>query len=77
MPLTSDYAAKYITKQDAVPEGKKRYWASRSCQRPKVEYLECDKSEYADIYNASDYKKVVESPWGACELLEIHGEGQV
>ena len=36
------YVAKYITKQDAVPEGKKRYWVSRNAARPKLEYLELD-----------------------------------
>lgn len=70
------YVAKYITKQDAVPEGKKRYWASRSCQRPKVDYYFCYIDSYVDIFNASDYKKRIEGPYGFCELLEIHGEGQ-
>lgn len=68
------YVAKYITKQDSVPEGRKRYWASRGCARPKLEYLELSKEEYCSIFNASDYQKVTESPWGRCELLEIHGE---
>ena len=71
------YVAKYITKQDAVPEGKKRYWASRNAARPKLEYLELDMEEYCRIFNASDYQKKTESQWGTFELLEIHGKAEV
>ena len=71
------YVAKYITKQDAVPEGKKRYWASRNAARPKLEYLELDMEEYCRIFYASDYQKKTESQWGTFELLEIHGKEEV
>ena len=71
------YVAKYITKQDAVPEGKKRYWVSRNAARPKLEYLELDMEEYCRIFNASDYQKKTESQWGTFELLEIHGKEEV
>lgn len=36
---TASYIAKYLTKQIAVPKGKKCYWASKSLARPTVEYL--------------------------------------
>lgn len=69
------YIAKYITKQDAVPEGRKRYWASRGVARPKVEYFMLDKEAYCEIFNESDYKKLIEtSDYGTYELLEIHGK---
>lgn len=35
----SSYVAKYLTKQIAVPKGKKCYWASKSLARPTVKYL--------------------------------------
>ena len=68
------YIAKYITKQDAVPPNKKRYWASRNIPKPKVEYLEVYPPEYCEIFNAADYKKKIPGPYGTFELLEIHGE---
>lgn len=71
------YLAKYITKQDVVPEGRKRYWASRGVQRPKVDYLEMGTEEYCSVFNASDFRKEIKGPYGNYELLEIHGkEGQ-
>lgn len=36
---TASYIAKYLTKQIAVPKGKKCFWASKSLARPMVEYL--------------------------------------
>lgn len=42
---TASYIAKYLTKQIAVPKGKKCYWASRSLARPTVEYM----STYRDV----------------------------
>lgn len=68
------YIAKYITKQDAVPPNKKRYWASRSISKPKVEYLQVFAPEYCEIFNAAHYKKQIPGPYGTYELLEIHGE---
>lgn len=70
------YIAKYITKQDAVPQGRKRYWASRGVARPKVEYFMLDKEAYCEIFNQADYKKLIETvDYGTYELLEIHGKG--
>lgn len=69
------YVAKYITKCDCVPDGKKRYWASRACQKPSVEYLEMSMDEYCAIFNDADYKKSVVTPYGVYELLEKHGAG--
>lgn len=69
------YVAKYITKQDAVPEGRKRYWASRNLQRPTVEYSVMQyMSEYVELLSRADYHKVIQSPYGDYEVLEIHGE---
>lgn len=68
------YIAKYITKDDCVPKGRKRYWASRGVAKPKVDYLVLSSAEYCDIYNVADYMKQVEGPYGDYEMLEIHGK---
>lgn len=68
------YIAKYITKQDAVPPNKKRYWASRNISKPKVDYLEMYLPEYIEVFNAAHYKKQIPGLYGSFELLEIHGE---
>ena len=70
----ASYVAKYITKENCVPAGKKSYWASRSLKRPEVDYLELSEVEYCEIYNQAAYKKVTESQWGCFELLEIRGK---
>ena len=43
---TASYIAKYLTKQIAVPKGKKCYWASKSLARPTVEFI----STFEDIW---------------------------
>lgn len=73
-PKVASYLAKYITKEDCVPAGKKSYWASRGVNRPIEEYFELSEAEYCEIYNAADYQKVTESQWGRFELLEIRGK---
>ena len=68
------YIAKYITKADAVPPERKRYWASRGISRPKVEYLQMYAPEYCEVFNAADYRTEVKGPYGDYEMLEIHGK---
>lgn len=74
MSKAASYVAKYITKEDCVPPGKKSYWASRGLNLPEVDYLELSKEEYCEIFNSADYQKVTESQWGRFELLEIRGK---
>lgn len=70
----ASYCAKYITKEDCAPFGKKRYWASRGLNKPVEEYGELSKEEYCRIYNEADYQKITETQWGRFELLEIRGK---
>lgn len=70
----ASYVAKYITKENCVPAGKKSYWVSRGLNRPTEEYFELSEAEYCEIYNAADYQKVTESQWGCFEFIEIRGK---
>lgn len=71
------YVAKYLTKELTVPKGKKRYWASRSCQRPKEEFGEMTLAEYGEVFNESHYQKVIESPYGRFILCERRRSSQI
>lgn len=54
----SGYLAKYLTKSDSdVPKGKKRYWASRSLNRPTVDYFVHDdiESTFMALRDSCDY----------------------
>lgn len=57
---SAGYICKYLTKaQDDVPKGKKRYWASRSLNRPTEEFIVVD--NYSDFVETmkqkADYTK--------------------
>lgn len=68
------YIAKYITKQDAVPPNKKRYWASRSIPKPIIEYLQMPTIDYVQAFESADYVKQIKGPNGDYLLVEYHGE---
>lgn len=73
------YCAKYVTKDDAVPFGKKRYWASRGLNVPEVAYHLAEDDELTanlcQLYNQADFVKVTETQYGRFELIEIRGKG--
>ena len=68
----SNYVSKYINKCHGVPKGKKRYWASRNLQEPKIEYTDMTVTEYGEIFNSSDWSKVIESDYGKFLMCEHH-----
>lgn len=56
------YIAKYLTKQLAVPKGRKCYWASRSLDKPTVEYIRMDELEFKwGIYDFARYTKEIDA----------------
>lgn len=69
---TASYIAKYLTKQIAVPKGKKCYWASRSLARPTVEYLDArDSSEFIfGVPSGVRYVKEIETERGRFIISE-------
>lgn len=69
----STYIAKYLTKEIAVPKGRKRYWASRSLQRPTEELVVMSTEEYGEIYNSARFQKVIDSPFGCFIMCETGG----
>lgn len=58
------YLTKYITKDVcANSKGKKRYWASRNCNKP-IEYkffMECGEKGFDELGTAESYRKVSEN----------------
>lgn len=71
----STYIAKYLTKLITVPKGRKRYWASRSLQRPIEELVVMSSEEYGEIYNSARFQKVIDSPFGCFIMCEVGGAG--
>lgn len=69
----SGYLCKYISKSLAVPEGKKRYWASRGLNRPNVSYLDLPEPMLAKMLTDADYSKQVETDRGRFILFEKKG----
>lgn len=69
---TASYIAKYLTKQIAVPKGKKCYWASKSLARPTVEYLD-DTVDRKFLFGFPDgvrYIKEIETEYGRFVISE-------
>ena len=58
------YLTKYITKDVCVnSKGKKRYWASRNCDKP-IEYkflMECGEKGFEELGSALEYQKISEN----------------
>lgn len=69
---TASYITKYLTKQIAVPKGKKCYWASRSLARPTVEYVDAT-DDVNFVFGAPAgirYFKDIESMYGRFVISE-------
>lgn len=68
---TASYIAKYLTKEIAVPKGRKCYWASKSLVRPAVSYVEMDDDDFFwNIYMNARYTKEIEGSYGKFLLAE-------
>lgn len=70
------YLAKYITKELAVPRGKKSYWASKGLSRPQEDYIEMSSVQFGHIYNKARYSKVIDGPYGKFILAEVMKGGK-
>lgn len=56
----SSYLTKYLSKKIDVPKGRKRYWASKSLDRPVVYYASCSREMYERyILRDARYCKVI------------------
>lgn len=55
------YIAKYLTKDIAVPKGRKCYWASRSLARPTVSYEEISDDDFFLIWGQARYTKEIDA----------------
>lgn len=66
------YIAKYLTKQLAVPKGRKCYWASRSLSKPMVDYVEMSEHDFMwDIFATARYVKEIDAgEYGQFVLVE-------
>lgn len=68
----SGYLSKYLSKSLQVPKGKKRYWASKSLQRPTVDYLVLTREEFEALTIHATYSKdIVTDQFGAFHFREI------
>lgn len=69
---TASYIAKYLTKQIAVPKGRKCYWASKSLARPTVEYVDAtDDSDFAfGVPPGVRYVKEIDGEYGRFVISE-------
>lgn len=70
---TVSYMCKYITKDlvEAVPKGRKRYWASRTCSFPIIEYGIMDPELVPTVLNSAEFEKEVKSLWRPHLLAEL------
>lgn len=66
----SGYLCKYITKAMEIPEGRKRYWASRGLSRPDVAYLDLPESLLARMVTSADFCKQFDTERGRYTLFE-------
>ena len=56
------YIAKYLTKQLAVPKGRKSFWASRSLDKPTVEYVAMSEHDFMwNIWATARYTKEIDT----------------
>lgn len=69
------YLCKYVSKDMFVPDGRKRYWASRGLKRPEVKYLDMPESMIIQQYAHAGYKKIIETDKGRCIFYEIKPKG--
>lgn len=65
------YIAKYLTKDIAVPKGKKCFWASRALVKPTVEYVDMPELDFKfDIYAHARYTKEIHGEYGDFLIAE-------
>lgn len=69
----SGYLCKYISKSLTVPEGRKRYWASRGLNRPDIAYLDLPETMIARMLLKADYTKTTETERGRYVFFERKG----
>ena len=69
----SGYLCKYISKSLTVPEGRKRYFASRGLNRPSVSYLNLPEAMLSRMALEADYSKVTETERGRFTFFEKRG----
>lgn len=69
----SGYLCKYISKSLTVPEGRKRYFASRGLNRPSVSYLDLPEAMLSRMALEADYSKVTETERGRFTFFEKRG----
>ena len=51
----ASYVAKYMTKENEVPKGKKRYMASKNVKKPTIQYDNVDDEVIADLLKIASY----------------------
>lgn len=51
----SSYVVKYMTKENEVPKGKKRYWASKDMKKPTVQYDNVGDDIISDLLQNASY----------------------
>lgn len=68
------YIAKYMTKKMDIPRGKKRYWASKSLQRPVIEYDDYDLASQELVERNCDYLKHVDMKYGKLAICDFRSE---
>lgn len=67
------YITKYLSKElgDAVPKGKKRYWASKGLARPEIEYDTMSDRDFGALTAPARYKKQILTDYGRFYLAEF------
>lgn len=71
----ANYLTKYMSKKIEVPKGKKRYWASRSLERPVEELQTMDAWSFAEIVARCRFFKDTTNEWGNFWLAEVDSDG--
>lgn len=73
----SSYLAKYVTKVNKVPKGKKKYWSSKDLKKPTLEYTNMNDATLQEYISIADYvatttvnMKIVNN--GVIEYVEKH-----
>ena len=68
------YIAKYMTKKMDIPRGKKRYWASKSLQRPVIEYDDYSLNAQEVIEANCDFLKRVDMKYGKLSICDFRAD---
>lgn len=67
----ASYIAKYMAKEMKIPKGKKRYWASKSLQRPQCEYLDSSLDQQNHTEDVCDFLKVIDGKFGRISIADF------